>query len=190
MHVNAHKAHSCVVRFRAIFLATGVLSHRLHHLQRFNRRCSSSWFWETYTLRTCLWLSADPLPSRKKQKSTIACTCLSRTINSAKWTHSSTLQRIVTGLYRDQATLTGSKNLHEECKSARPHLNTHLTNQQGIYFGHLSDSLQQGNLRHGNMKPRNIRNLQNMTPKAVSRAEVQQIEEFVTLISCHSSLLP
>ena len=29
-----------------------------------------------------------------------------------------------------------------------------------------------------------------MTPKAVSRAEVQQIEEFVTLISCHSSLLP
>ena len=50
-----------------------------------------------YTLRTCLCLSADPLPSRKKQKSTIACTCLSRTINSAKWTNSSTLQRILTG---------------------------------------------------------------------------------------------
>ena len=63
----------------------------------FNRRCPSSWFWEIYTLRTCLWLSADPLPSRKKQKSTIACTCLSRTINSAKWTNSSTLQRILTG---------------------------------------------------------------------------------------------
>ena len=47
------------------------------------------------TLRTCL--SANPLPSRKKQKSTIACTCLSRTINSAKWTNSSTLQRILTG---------------------------------------------------------------------------------------------
>ena len=104
MHVNAHNAHRCVVRFRAIFLATGVLLHRLHHLQRFNRRCPSSWFWEIYTLRTCLWLSADPLPSRKKQKSTIACTCLSRTINSAKWTNSSTLQRILT----DQATLTGS----------------------------------------------------------------------------------
>ena len=68
---------------------------RLHHLQHSNRRCLSFSFWDTFTLRT--YLSADPLPSRKKQKSTIACTCLSRTINSAKWTNSSTLQRILTG---------------------------------------------------------------------------------------------
>ena len=36
-------------------------------------------------------------PLGRNKSTTIACTCLSRTINSAKWTNSSTLQRILTG---------------------------------------------------------------------------------------------
>ena len=145
MHVNAHNAHSCVVRFREILMETGVLSHRLHHLQRFNRRCPSSWFWDIYTLRTCLCLSADPLPSRKKQKSTIACTCLSRTINSAKWTNSSTLQRILTGSSNPDWKLESAWKV-QDCEATPEY----PLNQSTRYiFRHLSDSLQQGNLRQG-----------------------------------------
>ena len=190
MHVNAHNAHRCVVRFRAIFLATGVLSHRLHHLQRFNRRCPSSWFWDIYTLRTCLCLSADPLPSRKKKKSTIARTCLSRTINSAKWTYASTLQRILTGSSNPDWKLESAWNV-QDCETTPEYPLNQSTRHS---FGHLSDSLRQGILWRGTQclrMPRISVTYKKMTPKAASRAEVQQnLEELVTLISCHSSLLP
>ena len=194
MHVNAHNAHRCVVRFKAIFLATGVLSHRLHHLQRFNRRCPSSWFWDIYTLRTCLCLSADPLFCRKKQKSTIACTCLSRTINSAKWTSASTLQRILTGSSNPDWKLESAWKV-QDCE-ATPEFSEYPFNQSTRYsFGHLSDSLRQGILWPGDTKPTNAYRIsatyKKMIPKAVSRAEVQQnLEDFVTLISCHSFLVP
>ena len=162
---------------------------RLHHLQHSNRRCLSSWFWDIYgTLRT--YLSADPLPSRKKQKSTIACTCLSRTINSAKWTNSSTLQRILTGSSNPDWKLESAWKV-QDCEATPEY----PLNQSTRYsFGHLSDSLRQGILWPGDTKPTNAYRIsatyKKMIPKAVSRAEVQQIEEFVTLISCHSSLLP
>ena len=117
---------------------------RLHHLQHSNRRCLSSWFWDIYgTLRT--YLSADPLPSRKKQKSTIACTCLSRTINSAKWTNSSTLQRILTGSSNPDWKLESAWKV-QDCETTPEY----PLNQSTRYiFGPLSDSLQQGNLRQG-----------------------------------------
>ena len=117
---------------------------RPHHLQHFNRRCLSCSFWDIYgTLWTCL--SADPLPSRKKQKSTIACTCLSRTINSAKWTNSSTLQRILTGSSNPDWKLESAWKV-QDCE-ATPEFPLNQSTRHS--FGHLSDSLRQGNLWRG-----------------------------------------
>ena len=50
---------------------------------------------------------------------------------------------------RDQATLTGSQNLHEPCKTGRPHLNYPLNQSTRRSFRHLSDSLRQGIFQHG-----------------------------------------